>query len=110
MTISQKKQGMNIKDIQCSDTKKTIPTPKPKQIIKEVIKEVVKEVRVYNNQTDTEMTIQEIPLSECKKWVIDGDKIYHESKEFFSILGFLCLNFFWFCYILYLSKILVFYL
>ena len=34
-----------------------------------------------------EMTIQEIPLSECKKWVIDGDKIYHESKEFFSILG-----------------------
>ena len=34
-----------------------------------------------------EMTIEEIPLSECKKWVVDKDKIHHESGEFFSIKG-----------------------
>jgi oxidase EvaA len=39
---------------------------------------------VINKQ---EMTVKEIPLNECRKWNIDGDKIYHKSGEFFSILG-----------------------
>ena len=89
MTISQKKQGMTIKDIQCSDTKKTIPTPKPKQIIKEVIKEVVKEVRVYNNQTDTEMTIQEMvrqELNKCK-WEWKEMKMSECRLSTFKALG-----------------------
>ena len=34
-----------------------------------------------------EMTVEEIPLSECKKWIVNDDEIYHESKEFFSIKG-----------------------
>ena len=34
-----------------------------------------------------EMTVREIPLSECRKWNIDEGSIDHESGEFFSILG-----------------------
>ena len=34
-----------------------------------------------------EMTIEEIPLHECKNWSVADDKIYHESGEFFTILG-----------------------
>jgi oxidase EvaA len=34
-----------------------------------------------------EMAVEEIPLSECKKWIFGEDKIYHESGEFFSIKG-----------------------
>ncbi len=34
-----------------------------------------------------EMAVEEIPLSECKKWIVNDDEIYHESKEFFSIKG-----------------------
>jgi oxidase EvaA len=34
-----------------------------------------------------EMTVEEIPLNECDKWVIDNNKMYHESGEFFRVLG-----------------------
>tara|TARA_Y100000034_G_C6876831_1_gene401166 strand:+ start:1074 stop:1841 length:768 start_codon:yes stop_codon:yes gene_type:complete len=34
-----------------------------------------------------EMIIEEIPLSECKKWVIDKDRMYHESGQFYSVEG-----------------------
>ena len=34
-----------------------------------------------------QMTVEEISLSECEKWNIDGEKIFHDSGEFFSILG-----------------------
>ena len=39
---------------------------KAAEVVEEV-KEVVKEVRVYNNQTDTEMTIQEMVRQELNK-------------------------------------------
>ena len=32
-----------------------------------------------------EMTVEEIPVKDCKKWVFGEDKIYHDSGEFFSI-------------------------
>ena len=34
-----------------------------------------------------EMVIEEIPLKECKKWITDDNKMYHESGEFFSVEG-----------------------
>lgn len=34
-----------------------------------------------------EMVVEEIPLSECRKWVFGENKICHESGEFFSIEG-----------------------
>jgi oxidase EvaA len=34
-----------------------------------------------------EMTVEEIPVKDCKKWVFGEDKIYHDSGEFFSIKG-----------------------
>ena len=42
----------------------------------------------YENQLKTDtMSVEVIPLSQCKNWVFDSDKIYHESGEFFSIVG-----------------------
>ena len=42
----------------------------------------------YNEQVDSlSMTVKEIPLSQCKKWVVTENKIYHETGEFFSIKG-----------------------
>tara|TARA_R110001592_G_scaffold112198_2_gene310193 strand:- start:4148 stop:4918 length:771 start_codon:yes stop_codon:yes gene_type:complete len=34
-----------------------------------------------------EMTIEEIPLSEMKGWIIDGNTISHESGQFYTIEG-----------------------
>ena len=42
----------------------------------------------YNNKLDNvPMKVEEIPLKECKDWIITDDKIYHKTKEFFSIFG-----------------------
>ena len=34
-----------------------------------------------------EMTIEEVPLSECKEWIFDNDRMYHKSGEFYSCVG-----------------------
>ena len=42
----------------------------------------------YRKQVDSSsMTVREVPLSECEKWIVDKHKIYHESGEFFSVKG-----------------------
>ena len=42
----------------------------------------------YRKQVDSSsMTVREVPLSECEKGIVDKDKIYHESGEFFSVKG-----------------------
>jgi len=42
----------------------------------------------YTKQVESSrMSVKEIPLDKCDKWISDKNKIYHDSGEFFSVKG-----------------------
>ena len=40
--------------------------------------------RWYMSKLEKEdMNVQEIPLSDCRDWIVDNGRIYHKTNEFF---------------------------